>query len=122
MEVLILDNGKEDCLMERVMIFIIKVGIFKVKGEKPRAGYFEDNVLVNESRLRNSKLHNNNFTEYGAGNSLILAMIPEIDRKNRKKNNSHKKRVEKSVNPVTSSSTNSFFDQTKRRTWRSRNK
>lgn len=40
MEVHMLENGKEVYLMEKVNIYIFKLGIFKVKGEKPRAGYF----------------------------------------------------------------------------------
>lgn len=39
-------SGREDSLMEKVVIDLTKLGVFKVKGEKPRAGYFEDNVLV----------------------------------------------------------------------------
>lgn len=41
-----LDSGRGDSPMEKVVIDLIKLGVFKVKGEKPRAGYFEDNVLV----------------------------------------------------------------------------
>lgn len=39
-------NGKGVYLMEKVLNIIIKLGIFKVNGEKPRAGYFEDNVMI----------------------------------------------------------------------------
>ena len=40
MEVLTMVNGKEVYLMEKVIYIIFKLGIFKVKGEKPRAGFF----------------------------------------------------------------------------------
>lgn len=39
-------NGNEDYHTEKVLLNLYKLGIFKVKGEKPRIGYFEDNVLV----------------------------------------------------------------------------
>lgn len=61
MEALTLGNGKEDYLMAKVPIVIFKLGIFKVKGEKPRAGYFEDNVLVNESRLHSKSKKSGEF-------------------------------------------------------------
>ena len=40
MGVLTMVNGKEVYLMEKVIHIIFKLGIFKVKGEKPRAGFF----------------------------------------------------------------------------------
>lgn len=40
MEVLIMESGKEAYLTEKVINIIFKLGIFKVKGEKPRVGYF----------------------------------------------------------------------------------
>lgn len=46
MEVLTMANGKEVYLTEKVVINLLKLGVFKIKGEKPRAGFFEDNVLV----------------------------------------------------------------------------
>ena len=52
MEVFIRDNGKEVYLMEKVLNIIIKLGIFKVNGEKARAGYFEDNVMISEEKQR----------------------------------------------------------------------
>lgn len=95
MGALILENGREDYLMAKVHIVIFKLGIFKVKGEKPRAGYFEDNVLVNESRLHSKSKKSGDFREFApGGSSLILAMIPEVNRKARKRKglNSTKKR------------------------------
>ena len=46
MEVCTKGSGREDFLMEKVKFVLIKSGIFKVKGEKPHVGIFEDNVLV----------------------------------------------------------------------------
>lgn len=40
MEVLILENGKGAYHTEKVVMCLTKSGIFKVKGEKPRVGYF----------------------------------------------------------------------------------
>ena len=40
MVVHIVDNGKGVFHMVKVHMIIFKSGIFKVKGEKPRAGYF----------------------------------------------------------------------------------
>ena len=45
-------SGKEVYLMEKVLNIIIKLGIFKVNGEKARAGYFEDNVMISEEKQR----------------------------------------------------------------------
>lgn len=51
-------NGEEVYQMAKVPIFITKSGMFKAKGEKPRLGIFEDNILVNESRARMFKTRN----------------------------------------------------------------
>lgn len=66
-------NGKEDYHMVKVHINLYKLGIFKVKGEKPRIGYFEDNVLISESRR---KVLKKDRSIDGHRDSLILAMIP----------------------------------------------
>lgn len=50
MEVYIQENGKGGYHMAKVLLYLKKPGIFKVKGYKPRVGYFEDNVLISESR------------------------------------------------------------------------
>ena len=39
----------------KVMNIISKLGVFKVKGEKPRVGYFQDNVMISESRQKEFK-------------------------------------------------------------------
>ena len=90
--------------------------MFKVKGEKPRVGIFEDNVLVSETKHRKG-LKRDKSVE-GHGESLILAMIPEVSRRKRTKRsfNSEKK------NPVSTNSTMSFMGNTAKRTWRSRPK
>ena len=48
----IMENGRGVYLMAKVMNIICKLGVFKVKGEKPRVGYFQDNVMISESRQK----------------------------------------------------------------------
>ena len=55
MEVHTVESGKEVYLMAKVMNIISKLGVFKVKGEKPRVGYFQDNVMISESRQKEFK-------------------------------------------------------------------
>lgn len=101
-------NGKEDYQTAKVLIFITKSGMFKAKGEKPRLGIFEDNILVNESRTRMLKTRNdlsrNSQTE-------LLKMIPEITRR---KKSVFRKRNGKSVNPSSTNSTTMTFKIGKR--------
>ncbi len=52
MRVFTKESGREVYQTAKVLIFITKSGMFKAKGEKPRLGIFEDNILVNESRAK----------------------------------------------------------------------
>jgi hypothetical protein len=52
------ENGNEVYQMAKVLIFITKSGMFKAKGEKPRLGIFEDNILVSESRTKMFRTRN----------------------------------------------------------------
>ena len=47
MRVFTKESGREVSQTAKVLIFITKSGMFKAKGEKPRLGIFEDNILVN---------------------------------------------------------------------------
>lgn len=69
-----MENGKEVYLTEKVIHIVFKLGIFKVKGEKPRAGYFEDNVMITESKQK--QYSGNEPISAHHRDSLILAMIP----------------------------------------------
>lgn len=55
MGAILMENGKGVYLMAKVMNIISKLGVFKVKGEKPRVGYFQDNVMISESRQKDFK-------------------------------------------------------------------
>jgi hypothetical protein len=39
-------SGNEAYPTEKVLVFITKSGMFKAKGEKPRVGIFEENILI----------------------------------------------------------------------------
>ena len=112
-------NGSEDYHTEKVPLNLYKLGIFKVKGEKPRIGYFEDNVLVSESR---QKILKKDRSIDGHRDSLILAMIPEVSKRKKVKRGFQSEK-KNSRNPISTSSTMSFMgNTTSKRTWRSRQK
>ena len=114
-----LENGNADFPMAKVLINLYKLGIFKVKGEKPRIGYFEDNVLASESKQKAMKRYI--LTDGVHRDSLILAMIPEVSRKRKLKRNFHSEKKSQKI-PNSTSSTMSFMGSTAKRTWRSRQK
>lgn len=104
---------------------IIQLGIFKVKGEKPHVGIFEDNVLVSE--IKNAKI-NHELSGPGSSrkhdNSLILAMIPELTKRRGRLPtggmSETKKKFRRRFSPASTST--SFITPAKTRTWRSRMK
>ena len=77
--------------------------------------------MISESRQKEYKGNEPISTHHR--DSLILAMIPEVSRKNRKRKLFSEKKSTKNPFPVSTSSTMSFMkSKSKNRTWRSRQK
>jgi hypothetical protein len=72
--------------------------VFRAKGEKPRFGLFEDNILVSAARGKQRMGE-------GESESQLLHMIPEMGRRRK---NIRRKSVGKSVNPSTNSTSVTF--------------
>ena len=112
-----MDSGREDCLMEKVSLSIIKLGTFKVKGEKSHTGIFEDNVLVSEVHDRETKREPRSMGRK-KDSSLILAMIPEMTTRSGIGDSEPKRKNRRKWTPASTAA--SYMTPGNSKTWRSR--